>query len=405
MSDNKPTIHWVEPSSLNPAAYNPRKITKSEMGKLRRSLVEFGWLEPIAVNKTTGNVVGGHQRLQAAVLEGMPEVPVIYCDLTESREMAANLALNRVSGEWDELKLGSVFDKMSSFGDDLALDLSGFDQAEMTRIMNRSTPPEPPIPPLPDKPKSKPGTLYVLGRHRLLCGDATNPACVDRLLGSDVPHLMVTDPPYGVEYDANWRNEALRGDGKPLGARAIGRVANDDNADWGAAWALFPGDVVYIWHAYRNTHIVAGSIIASGFELKSQIIWNKSNFAISRCHYHPKHEPCWYAVRKGKTGHWASDRKQTTVWDIPKPSKSETGHSTQKPIECMAIPMHNSSKRGDMVYDPFVGSGTSIVAAEAIGRTVLAMEIDPKYCDVVIKRYASLTEESAADIFKSGEPA
>jgi hypothetical protein len=199
------------------------------------------------------------------------------------------------------------------------------------------------------------------GGHQLLCGDATVATDVERVLGGVAPHLMVTDPPYGVNYDPGWRNEAGRAldgtiqrlsSGKasvPLGARALGKVENDDRADWSEAWALFPGAVVYVWHAGTKAGIVQASLEACGFETRAQIVWAKSNFVISRGHYHAKHESCWYAVRKGETGHWAGDHKQTTVWDIPKNAKSETGHGTQKPVECMRRPIENNSAPGQAV--------------------------------------------------------
>jgi len=206
------------------------------------------------------------------------------------------------------------------------------------------------------------------------------------------PHLMVTDPPYGVEYDPDWRNRADRANGKPYGARAIGTVSNDDNADWRAAWSLFPGNIAYVWHAGRHASVVQASIEAAGFDIRSQIIWAKTRFAISRGDYHWQHEPCWYAV-KG-TGHWTGDRSQTTLWTIDH-QKSETGHSTQKPVECMRRPIENNSSPGQAVYDPFVGSGTTIIAAEMTGRAAHCIEISPTYCDVAVTRWQNFTGQTA----------
>lgn len=229
--------------------------------------------------------------------------------------------------------------------------------------------------------------LRLKSKHRIMCGDSTSAEDVARLLDGAKPHLMVTDPPYGVEYDPNWRNEADRANGKPYGARAVGLVSNDDKADWREAWALFPGDVAYVWHAGLFAPVVADSLAACDFHLRSQIIWSKSNFAIGRGDYHWHHEPCWYAVRKGRKGHWAGDRKQTTVWEIAKPAKSETGHGTQKPVDCMKRPIENNSKPGDAVYEPFSGSGTTIIAGEMTGRRVFAMELNPAYVDIAVKRW------------------
>jgi DNA modification methylase len=179
----------------------------------------------------------------------------------------------------------------------------------------------------------------------------------------------------------------------PGGAR--GKVENDDIADWSDAWALFPGDVAYVWHAGNKAHIVAESLLASALEIRAQIVWAKSQHVISRGHYHPQHEPCWYAVRKGATGHWHGDRKQTTLWSIPKPQKSETGHSTQKPIECMKRPIENNSAPGDLVYEPFSGSGTTIIAAEMTGRKCRAIELNPAYVDIAVRRWQDFTGKLA----------
>jgi DNA modification methylase len=228
-----------------------------------------------------------------------------------------------------------------------------------------------------------------------MCGDSTSAEDVTRLLAGEVPGLMVTDPPYGVEYDAGWRDRALAGvmrtDGyvRERGAYSVGKVEADGRADWTPAWKLFPGDVVYVWHPPGALQAVfLGNIQEAGYEVRNTIIWSKNKAPIGRGHYHIKHEPCFYAVRKGKTAGWAGDRKQTTVWEIDKPQKSETGHSTQKPVECMARPMRNHA--AEVVYDPFVGSGTSLVAAEQEGKRCLAMEVGPGYVAVCLERLTGM---------------
>jgi len=187
----------------------------------------------------------------------------------------------------------------------------------------------------------------------------------------------------------------MRSNGSSSDGRAIGKVENDDKADWSEAWALFPGDVAYVWHGGNMAHIVAESLIETGLEIRAQIIWAKNNIVISRGHYHPKHEPCWYAVRKSGTGHWSGDRKQTTVWNIDKPMKSETGHSTQKPVECMKRPIENNSSPVQAVYEPFSGSGTTIIAGEMTGRHIYAIELSPAYVDVAVERWQAFTGQEA----------
>jgi DNA modification methylase len=203
---------------------------------------------------------------------------------------------------------------------------------------------------------------------------------------------MVTDPPYGVEYDPSWRNQA--GAAK---TKRTGKVLNDDRADWREAWALFPGDVAYVWHGALHAATVAESLISAGFTVRSQIIWAKDRLVLSRGDYHWQHEPCWYAVKKTGKGHWAGDRKQTTLWQISgKDQDVATVHGTQKPVECMRRPILNNSSPGQAVFEPFMGSGTTLIAAETTGRVCFGIELDPAYVDVAIERWQQFTGEDAA---------
>ena len=242
-----------------------------------------------------------------------------------------------------------------------------------------------------NKALSRLGDLWQLGPHRLICGDATDAATVARVLNGVAPHLMVTDPPYGVDYDPAWRNQ--------VGAsrtRRTGKVLNDDRADWRDAWALFPGDVAYVWHGALHAAKVAESLEASGFAIRSQIIWAKERLVLSRGHYHWQHEPCWYAVKDSGTGHWSGDRKQTTLWQIAgKDQDAATIHGTQKPVECMRRPILNNSSAGQAIYEPFSGSGTTLIAAETTGRVAHAIELDPAYVDVAVQRWQSFTGKDA----------
>jgi DNA modification methylase len=200
---------------------------------------------------------------------------------------------------------------------------------------------------------------------------------------------MVTDPPYGVKYDPKWRAEA----GVNKNKAKLGEVLNDDRADWREAWELFPGDVAYVWHAGLFAKIVQESLEAVGFEVRSQIVWAKDRFALSRGHYHWQHEPCWYAVR-GKA-HWSGDRSQATLWEIKSRDDNGVGHGTQKPVECMRRPIENNSEPGDAVYEPFSGSGTTIIAGEMTGRRVFAIELNPAYVDVAVRRWQTFTGNAA----------
>src|SRR5581483_3966830 len=228
-------------------------------------------------------------------------------------------------------------------------------------------------------------------KHRLVCGDSTNADDVARALNGVAPHLMVTDPPYGVNYDPSWRERFAVSPGN----LATGAVLNDDRADWREAWALFPGDVAYVWHGALHARVVAESLQASGFVIRSQIIWDKTRLVIGRGDYHWQHEPCLYCVRSGRTGHWAGGRDQTTVWAVPH-RRSESGHGTEKPVECMKRPMENNSSPGQAVYEPFCGSGTSIIAAEITSRACHAIELNPAYVDVAIERWQAFTGEAAS---------
>ena len=247
------------------------------------------------------------------------------------------------------------------------------------------------VPEVPVTPVSAQGDLWQLGPHRLICGDSTAADVVGRLLDDVRPLLMVTDPPYGVEYDHSWRNQA--GAAK---TKRTGKVLNDDRADWREAWALFPGDVVYVWHGALHAATVAGSLIAAGFAIRSQIIWAKDRLVLSRGDYHWQHEPCWYAVRAKGKGHWAGDRKQTTLWQIAnRDQDADTMHGTQKPVEYMRRPILNNSSPGQAVYEPFMGSGTTLIAAETTSRVCLGVELNPTYVDVAIERWQSFTGQEA----------
>lgn len=383
---------------LLPYAANARSHPDGQVAQIAGSIAEFGFNVPCLVDER-GVLIAGHGRLLAARRLGLTEVPVIRLDhLTDAQARAFRIADNQIAlnATWDDALLSAEVARLKDDGVDL--DLLGFGEDELDRLLDgldvaggqadgEDSVPEPSADPI-----TRPGDLWLLGEHRLLCGDATNASDVEKLLAGAVPHLMVTDPPYGVDYDPAWRNEA----GVSATART-GRVCNDDRADWREAWALFPGDVAYVWHAGVHCRTVAESLEACGLAIRSQIIWAKPRFVLGRGDYHWQHEPCFYAVRKGANGHWQGARDQSTLWTI-RGSEDDTAtvHGTQKPVECMRRPIVNNSERGDLVYEPFAGSGSTIIAAESIGRRCLGMEIDPRYCDVIVERWQGITGRHAS---------
>jgi DNA modification methylase len=313
---------------------------------------------------------------------------------SEAQKRAYVLADNKLAmnAGWDNDLLKIELGDLQAFDFDLGLigfsadEIAGltFDRSGLTDLDE--------APEAPAIPVSELGDVWLLGRHRLVCGDCTDPLVVDKALNGVKPHLLISDPPYGVDYDPSWRNEA----GVSATART-GKITNDDRADWREAWALFLGDVAYVWHAGMHAKTVAESLEATGFAVRSQIIWSKPRFVLGRGDYHWQHEPCFYAVRKSATGHWQGARDQSTVWAIGAIGDEDeaTVHGTQKPVECMRRPMINNSAKADAIYEPFAGSGTTVIAAESTGRVCLAMEIDPRYCDVIVERWQRFTGKDA----------
>ena len=382
-------------ADLIPYARNARTHSDAQVAQIAASIREWGWTSPILVDEV-GGIIAGHGRIMAARKLGLADVPVmVAAGWTEAQKKAYVLADNQLAlnAGWDIDLLKIEMIELDADG--FNLDLIGFDEKMLANLLNDPdeglTDPDE-IPETPAEPVTVLGDVWLLGNHRIICGSSTEADVVSKLLGPVKPHLMVTDPPYGVEYAAGWRDDALGG---KAGGRATGAVKNDDKADWREAWALFPGDVAYVWHAGNMAHIVAESLIAVDLNIRAQIIWAKSQFVIGRGDYHPMHEPCWYAVRKGRVGHYDGGRKQSTLWKIDKPQKSETGHSTQKPIECMQRPIENNSSPGQAIYEPFSGSGTTIIAGETTGRHVYAIELNPAYVDVAVVRWQNFTGQKA----------
>ena len=401
-------IEWWPISRPKPYAKNPRRIPQIAVDKVASSLAEFGWQQPIVVDAKEV-ILAGHTRLLAAYQEKQSSVPVVVArNLTAAQARAYRLMDNRSNQEssWDMPGLSKELGALKGLA--FALDLTGFDSHELDELLLVKLTEQDEAPPLPAAPTTRIGDLWLLGAHRVLCGDATNQAAVEYLLGERRPQLMVTDPPYGVEYDPEWRKRAGVNNSDRMGV-----VKNDDRADWREAWAHFAGAVAYVWHGGLHAGVVRDSLAACGFEIRSQIIWAKPSLIMGRGHYHWQHEPCWYAVRG--TAHWTGDRKQTTLWYIDnRKQDSETIHSTQKPVECMRRAILNHTTAGEYVYDPFLGSGTTLVACEPKSltqeeppsgptliaceiseRKCLGLELDPRYVDVIVHRWQNLTGKEA----------
>jgi len=385
--------------AVRPYANNPRQ-NDDAVEAVAESIRRFGFRQPIVVD-ADGVIVAGHTRFRAAQRLGLATVPVhVATDLTPDEVRAYRLADNKTAelASWDDAMLSIELDALRGAGIDWTL--LGFDEEELAKLLAPAgteglTDPDA-VPEKPADPISKPGDLWLLGKHRLLCGDSTSATDVARLLDGAVPTLMVTDPPYGVEYDPEWRMDA----GLTGNTARMGKVMNDDRADWTEAWKLFPGDVAYVYHAGVFASTVQQSLERAGFAIRAQIIWAKDRLALSRGDYHWQHEPCWYAVREGGKGHRTDDRTQTTLWSIPARDDAGHGHGTQKPVECMERPVRNHL--ADLVYEPFAGSGTTVIACERTGRTCMAMELDPGYCDVVVRRWEDFTGRKAERVQAEG---
>ena len=391
-------------------ARNPRK-NDAAVDQMCGSIREFGFKIPCLV-RGDGEVIDGHLRLKAARKLGMTDIPVILCDeWTPAQVKAFRIMVNRSAtwADWDEelLKI-ELLDLQAS---DYDLALTGFDTKEIDDLILDDTPDEDAAPPLPPVPVTKPGDLWLCGPHRVLCRDATDPEAVSRLLGEHKPFLMVTDPPYGIELDSEWRDRAGlngRGPAEPsyLKHRSKGHretsISGDTRADWSHAFALVPSlAAAYVWHASKFTREVLDGLLGIGFLHHQQIIWDKGRAVLTRTLYWFQHEPCWF-VRKKNAPWYGKAGQNSTIWESPSPKfimggsdEAKFDHPTQKPVELMRKPILNHTKPGELVYDPLLGSGTTLAAAEVTGRVCYGLELDPKYADVVVERWQGLTGKQA----------
>jgi len=391
----KRIVHWVPRGTLNPYQNNPMEHPKGEIEEIKGSMQRWGWTNPILVNNLEQReIIAGHARLIAANELGLEEVSIIPLDsLSVDDQKAYRIFDNKVAmmAKFEQTMLTAEFSDLKDAGYDLSF--TGFTMDEIAKTIDMFTDSkEDETPDPPEKAITKRGDLYLLGNHRLLCGDSTSGMDVGKLLGGASPQLMVTDPPYGVNY-----NPDLRADQRDIRATQPerDRIKNDHRSDWTETWQLFPGTVAYVWHAALYGADVANNLQDAGFTLRSQIIWAKNRFAMSRGNYHWQHEPCFYAVRDGKTSQWTGSRTQSTVWNIDVVQNLEMKHPNQKPVECMRRPVINNSNPGQAVYDPFAGTGTTLMACEMTGRACYTMELDQKFCDVIVQRWQQFTGRKA----------
>ena len=374
-------------ADLIPADYNPRKDLKpgdAEYEKLKRSIEQFGYVEPVIWNKTTGFVVGGHQRLKVLLDVGITEVECVVVEMDAEKEKALNIALNKISGEWDTDKLALLIADLQ--GADFDVSLTGFEPAEIDSLFKDAQ---------QGKVKdddfdveaelkapviTKAGDVWTLGRHRLVCGDSTKPETFALLMGDRRANLVITDPPYNVNYEGS-----------------AGKIKNDNMADDAfyqfllAAFqnteAVMADDAsIYVFHADTEGLNFRRAFADAGFRLSGTCIWKKQSLVLGRSPYQWQHEPILFGWKKKGKHQWYTGRKESTIWEFDKPKKNGD-HPTMKPIPLLAYPIMNSSMSNTLVLDPFGGSGSTLIACEQTDRICCTTELDEKFCDVIVKRY------------------
>jgi DNA modification methylase len=389
---------------LRPDPANPRRIGDDELEALTRSLRSFGFVQPVLARQEDRSVIGGHQRLVAARRLGYETVPVIWLDVSADQASLLGLALNRISGTWDEQLLARLLGELGQSAD-ADLSLSGFGEDEIRDLLrslaareHRDRPEtfdlDAALEEAARAPRVARGEVWALNDHRLVCGDATRSEDVAAVLGGRQADLGFTDPPYGVAYD---------GGPVPSRRRRLKAIANDalDPAAWETfcrSWArtlLTSVDgAIYVCMSAKEWPTVARVLIGEGGHWSDTIIWAKDRFTLGRADYQRGYEPIWYGWREGSGHHWCGDRDQNDVWTIARPSESPL-HSTMKPLPLMERAMENSSRTGALVLDPFAGSGSTLIAAERTGRLCAAVELDPSYCGVILARWEAFTGDRA----------
>jgi DNA modification methylase len=395
---------------IKPYGRNPRKIPRAAVAKVAISISEFGWRQPIVVDEH-GVILVGHVRRLAALDLKLAEAPVhVAAGLTPAQCAAYRLMDNR-SGEQTDWNIDLLIPELRGL-EGIDLNLTGFDVNEIDKFLSLTAgQSEDGVPAVPAVAASRLGDLWLCGGSRVLCGSCLDPDDVARALAGELPILIVTDPPYGIELDSEWRDRAGLNGRTPaepsyMRHRVEGHtettISGDTRADWSEAFALVPSlEVAYVWHASLFTNEVLDGLLRIGFLYPQQIIWNKGRTVLTRTHYWFQHEPCWY-VRKKNAPWYGKAGENSTIWDSPSPKfimggsdEEKFDHPTQKPVALMRRPIMNHLKRGELVYDPFLGSGTTLAAATTAERRCCGTEIEPKYVDVVVQRWQQLTGQQA----------
>jgi len=391
---------------------HPRNPRRGNLEAITESLRRFGQLRPVVVQRSSMWLVAGNHLVRAARALGWQHLAATVVELDDATASSYLLADNRCSdlGTYDEALLAAILEEQAAAGNLAGTAYGPDDIAELVaRVLaeaERHGDPDA----IPDEPADadvyvRPGELWHLGRHRLLVGDALNPADVARLLGDDRPTLLCADFPYGISLDSAWRDGVVAPG--PRNGRGVGHrnttLAGDTRVDWSEAVALVPSlQVGYVWHAAIHAATVAEGLARIGFEIASQIIWDKGRFTLGRSWYHWAHEPCWVVRKPGAKAGFFGARNQATIWRAPSPkivaagpADAKVDHPTQKPVLLFEVPIANHLRGDDAVFDPTAGSGTAIIAAERLGRRCLALEIDPKYAQIAIERWQAYTGERA----------
>ncbi|OBW61088.1 MAG: hypothetical protein A9183_03010 [Dehalococcoides mccartyi] len=394
-------IRTISINDIKPAAYNPRKDLKpgdAEYIKLKKSITEFDMVEPLIWNETTGNLVGGHQRLKVLKEMGRTEVEVSVVKLSDAKEKALNIALNKISGEWDMPLLKDLLEEINTGAFDV--EITGFDDKEIEELMTQFHVPGEGLTDddaIPENVETicKTGDLWQLGTHRLLCGDATIITDVERLMGGEKADMVFTDPPWNVAIglDSNPRHRQRKG----LVNDNLGINFDEFLQGWcSCCLPLLIGDI-YCVMGCGEWPTIDKALRSNNIHWSATIVWVKDIFVLGRSNYHRRFEPIWYGWPDGKSSSFNGKRDLDDVWEIKRPKRSEE-HPTMKPVELIEMAINNSSQLKNIVLDPFLGSGTTLIACEKLSRKCYGMEIDEHYCDVIIKRWEKYTGSKAVKI-------